>query len=142
MPNQQFVQQVCQLWLYPRMDLQDQATAQQVVAELLNAVDPAWGTAAQQASAWELLATPSTAEGTAQLHQRYSWFPTQGKVVQLEAAAVRTFTQQQLQPVLAQRAAKHAAFLQMVYTGLPQQLQLAVELAKLLAKLWKLPWNQ
>jgi hypothetical protein len=102
-------------------------------------------TAAEQASAWELLAAPSTADITTQLQQRYSWFTPQGKVVQLGTASVRQFTQLQLRPVLAQRAATHAAFLQMVNAGLPQQLQPAadaVELAKLLAKLWKLPWQQ
>jgi hypothetical protein len=49
---------------YPRVDLQDQVT------ELVTAVDPAWVTAAQQATALELLTAPSTAEITAQLQQR------------------------------------------------------------------------
>lgn len=144
MPHQQFMDQVYPLWLYPRVDLQDQATAQHVVAGLVNAVDPAWVTAAEQASAWELLAAPSTAEITSQLQQRLSWFTPQGKVVKLETASVRLLTQLQLRPMLAQRAAKHAAFLHMVNTGLPPQLTPAadaVELAKLQAKLWKLPWD-
>jgi hypothetical protein len=37
MPHQQFVDQVYPLWLYPRVDSQDQATAQKLVAELVSA---------------------------------------------------------------------------------------------------------
>jgi hypothetical protein len=57
---------------------------------------------------------------------------------------VRDFTQLQLQSLLTRRAAKHAAFLQAANTGLPQQLQPAadaLQLGKLQAKLWRLPWD-
>jgi hypothetical protein len=144
MPHAQFVDHVYPLWLAPRVDLQDQDTAQQVVAELVSAVDPAWLAAAEQASGEELLVAPTTAATTAQLQQRYAWVTPQGKQVKLDTATVATFTQLQLAPLLAQRAAKHATFLEAVNAGLPQQLQPAadgVQLGKLLAKLWKLPWD-
>jgi hypothetical protein len=126
------------------VDLQDQDTAQQVVAALVNAVDPAWLAAAEQADPMELLHAPTTAEIAANLQRRYVWFSPQGKWVDLEDASVKAFTQLQLGPLLARRAGKHAAFLQAVNTGLPLQLQPEAgvrELGKLTAKLWKLPWD-
>jgi hypothetical protein len=144
MPHDAYMRDVYPLWLYPRVDLQDQATAQDVVTELISAVDPAWIAAAEHADPLQLLAAPSTAVITAQLQERFAWATPQGKLVQLDTASVRVFTQLQLQSLLAQRAAKHAAFLQAANTGLPQQLQPAADaaqLGKLLSKLWKLPWD-
>lgn len=85
------------------MDLQDQTTAQDVV-ELLSAVDPAWIAAAEHAVPLQLVAAPSTADITAQLQELYARLTPQGRLVQLDTASVRAFTQLQLQPLLAQRA--------------------------------------
>jgi hypothetical protein len=144
MPHAAFMRDVYPLWLYPRVDLQDQDTAQQVVAELVSAVDPAWLTAAEQAGPMELLHAPSTTQIAAQLQQRFAWLPPQGKLVQLHTASVRSLTQLQLHSLSDQRAVKHEAFLHAVNTGLPLQLRPpadARQLTKLMAKLWKLPWD-
>jgi hypothetical protein len=144
MSHDAFMRDVYPLWLYPRVDLQDQDTAQQVVADLVNAVNPAWLAAAEQASPVELLHAPTTAHVTSQLQQRCAWLTPQGKLVTLDTASVRLLTQLQLFPMLEQRTDKHEAFLQAVNTDLPQHLQPAADaaqLAKLMGKLWKLPWD-
>jgi hypothetical protein len=88
MPLDTYMQQVYPIWLHPRVDLQDHQTAQDVVAQLISAVDPAWIAAAEHADPMQLLAAPSTADIATQLRDRYSWLTAQGKLVQLEAATV------------------------------------------------------
>jgi hypothetical protein len=145
MPHEQFVHEVWPLWLAPRVDLQDQATAQDVVEQMVAAVDPAWVAAADSADPMQLLHAPSTAAITAQLQRRYGWLtPGQGKLVSLETATVRTFTQLQLLLVLTQRASKHDAFLQAANMGRPAYAGPAadeLQLGKLFAKFWKLSWD-
>jgi len=72
MPLATYMQQVYPIWLHPRVDLQDHQTAQDVVAQLISAVDPAWIAAAEHADPMQLLAAPSTADIATQLRDRYS----------------------------------------------------------------------
>ena len=146
MPPQEFRQRVWAPWLGNDVALQYQPSAQAAVAELVAAIRPDWLQAAQQAAAnpLALLAAPSTDATAANLLLRYAWCMPCGKVVRLANASVRAFTLLQQQQRRAARAEKHAAFLQLVNTGLllphgPPVGQL--DLDRLLVRLWRLPWD-
>lgn len=146
MPPQEFRQRVWAPWLGNDVALQYQPSAQAAVAELVAAIRPDWLQAAQQAAAHPLalLAAPSTRDTAANLLLRYAWCMPCGKVVRLATASVRAFTLLQQQQRRAARAAKHAAFLQLVNTGLllPHGPPVGhLDLGRLLVRLWRLPWD-
>lgn len=141
-PHEQYVEQLWPFWFRRNPLFLDQQSAQEQVAELVQAIPHAWRQAVEQSTPQQLTLAPSTQQVWDMLWARVGWKRPNGMPLLLGKATVRALTH--LQAALHQVAIrdKHRVFLQEAAVGLNLQVEtLFSELYALLRNLWKLQWD-